>query len=561
MQLSQEQTILLGRLVKQALDKNISSKEALEALKRRFLAANPQLLKIRSDQLWIVYRELVERGQIVADTSLERVLRLKGIRTLSGVAPVAVLTKPYPCPGNCVYCPSDPDLPRSYLNDEPAVMRAIQAEYGAYRQVEIRLRALENIGHPTNKVSLIILGGTFTAYPRDYQEDFVQSCFEACNGERAAPDMPDGSRGGQAGSLTKAQQINESAARRMVDLSVETRPDEINEETIRWLRYLGVTRVELGVQSVFDDILEKCLRYHTVQQTVEATSLLRRAGIQVVYHMMLNLPGSDPKRDLEMFRILFSDPRFYPDQLKIYPCVVLEGTELYDLWRRGDYQPYSDKELIRLLVEIKKILPPYVRVNRLFRDIPVSNIRAGSKISNLRQVVRSELEKQGLRCQCIRCREVRDQSRPTPQPKLLMYRYEAIGGEAHFLSLVGRLDRLHGLLRLFLPQDRESHFLSELTGCALICELHVFGQAQSFDSFTSPDIPPLEADGGRAAPLPSEGAVQHHGLGQRLLQEAEKIARDSGFEKIAVTAAVGTRNYYRRFGFKAAGTYLLKNWA
>jgi len=507
MQLNQERTVLLGRLVKQALDKNISSKKELEALKRRFLAANPQLLKIRNDHLWVVYRELIKRGQIVADTSLESVLRLKGIRTLSGVAPVAVLTKPYPCPGSCVYCPNDPELPRSYLDDEPAVMRAIQADYSAYRQVEMRLQALKNIGHPTNKVELIILGGTFTAYPRDYQEEFVRNCFEACSG-------------GKAVSLAEAQQINESAARRMVGLSIETRPDELDEETIRWLRYLGVTRVELGVQSTFDDVLEKCHRLHTVQQTAEATSLLRRAGIQIVYHVMLNLPASDPKRDLEMFRILFSDPRFYPDQLKIYPCVVLEGTELWKWWRRGKYQPYSDEDLIRLLVEIKKVLPPCVRVNRLFRDIPVGNIRAGSKISNLRQIVQLELKKQGLRCRCIRCREVRDRSSVTPRLKLVVYRYEVLGGEEHFLSLVDEQDYLHGLLRLFFPRDRESHFLSELVGCALISELHVFGQVQSFDSSTLV-------------------GVQHRGLGGRLLQEAEKLAQDSGFEKIAVTSAVG----------------------
>ena len=422
------------------------------------------------------------------------------------------MTKPYPCPGQCVYCPTQKAIPKSYLDDEPAVMRAQMAGFDPYLQVKRRLKQLQATGHSVEKIELIIMGGTFSALPYSYQQRFIKRCFEAANARSAR-------------TLLAAQKINETAKNRIIGLTLETRPDQITAKEIKWMRQLGATRVEIGVQSVFDDVLEKVRRGHGVAAAIKATRLLKDAGFKVCYHLMPNLPGSDLKRDLEMFKIVFTDPRFKPDMIKIYPCVVVYQAELLAWFKKGKFLPYSDQELIDLLVKIKKIVPPWVRINRLGRDIPVANIVAGNKLSNIRQVV----QKRGVRCQCIRCREIRETK--ITNYKLQITNYSASGGEEYFLEFVDPNNRLYGLLRLRIPKSKKN---------ALVRELHVYGQALAIGE-------------------KEIRASQHQGLGRRLMQEAEKITRRKKLKKISVIAGVGSREYYRQLGYRLEGTYMIKS--
>jgi len=458
------------------------------------------------------------------DPRLARHLARKPTRTLSGVAPVSVLTPPHPCRGTCIYCPNDPSAPKSYLPDEPGVQRARRFRYNPFEQTAGRIRALENIGHPTDKVELLILGGTWSDYPPDYQEWFVRRCLDALNSVEAP-------------SLEEAQRLNEAAPHRQVGLVVETRPDCITLEEVRRLRRLGVTKVQLGVQSLDDRILSLNHRGHTVAQTRAAVRRLRLAGFKVVLHWMPNLYGATPESDLEDFRRLWDDPALRPDELKIYPCLLIEGTELYDLWQQGRYRPYDEEALIRLLMACKVLIPPYCRVNRLMRDIPAPDIAAGVTKSNLRQIVQERMAQEGLTCRCIRCREVRGDPVSPEDLQLRVTTYETDATLEHFLAYETSDERLAGFLRLSLP--REEPEIEELDGCAVVRELHVYGPAV-----------PL---GDRKA-----GRPQHAGLGARLLEQAQRIARAAGYSRLAVIAAVGTRPYYRERGFRREGTYMIR---
>ncbi len=474
------------------------------------------------DYLLRAYRQLCATGQMTFDPRLARHLRRKPTRTVSGVAPVTVLTKPHPCHGHCIYCPSVPEAPKSYLPDEPGVQRAIRFDYDPFTQTAGRVRAFQNIGHPTDKVELLILGGTWTDYPPDYREWFVRRCLDGLNGAAAR-------------SLSEAQRLNETSPHREVGLVVETRPDSISATEVRHLRRLGVTKVQLGVQSLDDHILTLNRRGHTVAQSRAAVRRLRLAGFKIVLHWMPNLLGATPESDLTDFQRLWSDPALRPDELKIYPCLLIKGTELYDLWREGKYQPYDEETLVELLASCKSTIPPYCRVNRLMRDIPAPNIVAGVARSNLRQVVQRRMAEEGSICRCIRCREVRDApvDPATLRPTTLFYETDAT--LEHFLAYETPEGQLAGFLRLSLPQvppDPE-----ELRGCAVVRELHIYGPALGL--------------GDR-----KEGRPQHIGLGTRLLESARRIAGDAGYPRLAVIAAVGTRPYYRRRGFRLVGTYM-----
>ena len=280
------------------------------------------------------YNKLVESGDWEPEPGLLASIRMKPVRTLSGVTTVTVLTKPYPCPANCIFCPDDARMPKSYLPDEPGAMRAVEHDFDPFDQVSSRLESLQAVGHPTDKVELLILGGTWSAYRKDYQEWFVQRCFEALNGKTAS-------------TLTEAQALNETSDHRNVGLVIETRPDEINLKEIAWLRYLGVTKIQMGVQSLDDHILELNHRGHTVKESIQAVSLLRAAGIKIVLHWMPNLLGATPDSDREDFKRLWLD--LCPDEIKIYPCQLLENAPLYDYWLRGEYKPYSQEELVSLV--------------------------------------------------------------------------------------------------------------------------------------------------------------------------------------------------------------------
>jgi len=479
------------------------------------------------------YQQLVESGEWQPDPRLLARIRMKPVRTLSGVTVVTVLTKPYPCPGKCIFCPTDVRMPKSYLPDEPGAMRALQHDFDPYNQVKSRLEALEAVGHPTDKIELLVLGGTWSAYRRDYQEWFILRIFDALNKVESK-------------TLVEAQARNETAAHRNVGLAIETRPDHIDQQELAWLRYLGVTKVQLGAQSLDDRILELNQRGHTVEQTRQAVSLLRAGGFKIVLHWMPNLLGATPASDRVDFLRLWDG--FCPDEIKIYPNQLLANAELYEYWQRGEFEPYTTKELIDLIADIKPTIPRYCRVNRVIRDIPSTNVVEGNKRTSLRQDIHIEMKKRGTRCQCIRCREVRRQPVGRESLRLEDQIYQTGAAEEHFLSFVTEEDKIAAFLRLSLPELDEhgkpplETDLADLPGAAIVREVHVYGQS-------------LEVG------AKQDGLAQHTGMGTQLLHRAEEIAHRKGFRRLAVIAAVGTRRYYLQRGFQRGEYYLIKDLA
>jgi elongator complex protein 3 len=467
------------------------------------------------------YHALVREGCLEPDEETLRRLRMKPTRTLSGVAPVSVLTRPHICPGQCVFCPSDARLPKSYLADEPGAMRALMLDFDPYRQTSKRIEAMCNVGHHTHKVELLVLGGTWSAYPRDYQAWFLWRCLDAMNGAESA-------------TLAEAQARNETARHRQVGLTIETRPDAITPDEVHWLRRLGVTRVQLGAQSLDDAILNRNKRGHTVADLRRAVSLLRGAGFKVALHWMPNLLGATPASDLEDFHRLWDDPALRPDELKIYPTALLPGTELYRHYQRGDYYPYDEEELVNLLAACKALVPRYCRINRVMRDIPAGNIVAGVTCSNLRQAVQARMAGR-TGCNCIRCREVRKGTVSPNDLSLEVTEYDTDRGRELFLEATTPDDRLAGFLRLSLPDLPPP--IEELEGCAIIRQVQIYGPALRIGQV-------------------GRGQAQHQGIGGWLIDEAKRRARRAGFGRLAVIAAVGTRRYYRRHGFTTDDLYM-----
>lgn len=493
------------------------------------------------------YNEMVADGTITPDTSLFDKLRMKPVRTLSGVTTVTVLTKPYPCPGKCIFCPTDVRMPKSYLPDEPGAMRGLEHQFDPYTQVRSRITQLENLGHPTDKIELLILGGTWSSYKRDYQEWFVARCFDAMNvfHHRAHGEHGENTNKISVDSvisvvnLPNLQSINETAAHRNVGLVIETRPDEITPDELRWLRHLGVTKVQLGAQSLDDHILDINKRGHDVATTHRAVSLLRAAGFKVVLHWMPNLLGATPESDRADFAKLWTG--LCPDEIKIYPNQLLANAELYEYWQRGEFHPYTTPELIDLIADIKPTIPRYCRVNRVIRDIPSTNVVEGNRRTSLRQDIHIEMKKRGTHCECVRCREVRGKAIHPESLKLDDMIYQTDSAEEHFVSFVTLDDKLAGFIRLSLPTENSpATEMSDLDNAALIREVHVYGQS-------------LAVGADRA------GAAQHIGLGTRLLVEAEAIAASHGFKRMAVISAVGTRGYYLDRGFTRGEYYLVKS--
>jgi elongator complex protein 3 len=485
------------------------------------------------------YRHLVAEGDLEADPLLMKRIRMKPMRTQSGVAPVTVLTAPAGCPGKCIFCPDDWRMPKSYLYDEPGCQRAERDGFDPYRQTLGRIRAFESIGHDAGKVELLILGGTWSAYSRDYRDWFVRRCFDAMN---AAGDP----RLGEAATLDEAQARNIHAAHRNVGLVVETRPDWVTPDEIRHLRRLGVTKVQIGVQSLDDEILALNKRGHDVAAVRQALGLLRTAGFKLHLHWMPNLYGATPDKDRADFARFFDDPAIRPDELKIYPCSLIADTELYTRWQAGDYTPYTLAELVALLADVKPTIPPYTRVNRLFRDIPAHHIQAGVTASNLREVVHAELARRGTRCGCIRCREVKRRSVSGHEVTLRVHTYDTDLTREHFLHFVTNAAHpepglIAGFLRLSLPLAPgvgSRAFLDEIAESALIREVHVYGPALGIDT------------------AGKDGEAQHTGLGTRLLDAARRISCEAGFRRISVIAATGTRAYYAARGFEQGDLYM-----
>jgi len=489
------------------------------------------------------YHQMVQSGEWAEDEHLLATIRMKPVRTLSGVTTVTVLTKAYPCPGRCVFCPTEDYMPKSYLADEPGAARAYQNKFDPFNQVHSRLTEYTAVGHPTDKVELLILGGTWSAYKRDYQLWFIKRCFDAMNQPENTPAAPASEPASQQSvdlaQLQAAHTLNETASHRNVGLVIETRPDEISAKELTWLRQLGVTKVQMGAQSLDDRVLALNLRGHTAADTLRATALLRAAGFKIVLHWMPNLLGATLESDRADFARLWQDG-YAPDELKIYPTQLLETAELYQYWQRGEYTPYTTEELIALLADLKATIPEYCRVNRIIRDIPSTHVVEGNKRTSLRQDVLLELERRGQACHCIRCREVRNSK---VQPDELAFNdltYHPAYAEEHFLSYVTPNDKIAGYLRLSLPDSNAPQLgMADLENAALIREVHVYGQSLAVGSEQS-------------------GAAQHIGLGTHLLQKAAEIAYAQGFSRLAVIAAIGTRRYYESRGFKRGELYMVQ---
>lgn len=475
-------------------------------------------------QLVAAYHRFCADGRLPFERKTLRKLQRKPTRTISGVAPVAVLTKPYPCPGQCIFCPTVDGQPKSYLPDEPGAARAASLRFDPFTQTAVRISTFEGLGHSTDKVELLILGGSWSAYPAPYQEWFIRRCLEAMN------DC-------EAGSLLEAQLANEKARHRNVGLVIETRPDMITLAEIGRLRRLGVTKVQLGAQSLDDRILRLNRRGHTAAQTRSAVRLLRLAGMKIAVHWMPNLYGATPESDLADFARWWDDPSLRPDEMKIYPTALLQGTELYHLWQAEEYAPYSEPDLIDLVAACKTLVQPYCRINRVMRDIPAGNIVEGSKKSNLRQIVQQRLTKQGARCYCIRCSEVRAGQVSRDELRLDDLAYRTDATEERLLRFLTPGNKLAGYLRLSLPDIDVTPVMAELKGHAVIREVHVYGPALAISST-------------------SEGEAQHIGLGEQLIRRAIQIARSAGYGRIAVIAAVGTRDYYRKHAFQLGALYM-----
>jgi elongator complex protein 3 len=472
--------------------------------------------------------------------TLEKILQKRAVRTISGVTPIGILTKPYPCPGKCVYCPTDVRMPKSYLASQPAAARALRNKFHPYDQVTNRIAAVKDSGHPVSKLEVIVMGGTWSFLPHRYQSWYVKNIFDAANGTSSA-------------SLTEAQHLNESAEHRVIGLTLETRPDFITEKELIRMRKMGCTRIEIGVQTLDDEVSKLTKRGHGRKHVVRATKLMKDFGFKICYHLMPGLPGSTPAKDLKMMREVFENPDFCPDFVKIYPCQVLDNSELKSWWEQGKFTPLRDKELVKLLLKFKQFVPQWTRIMRLLRDIPVDDVLDGARFSNLRQILKSQPKKVkeitgedftgDWPCKCIRCREVgfADPSSLEKPLKLVRRDYEASGGTETFLSYESEDEKvIFALLRLRKPSGQKfSKIGSVLHNSALIREVHSYGSEISV------------GDG--------MGVGQHRGLGRKLVAEAERIAQDEWhLGRMTIIAGVGTRGYYEKFGYALRSTYMTK---
>jgi elongator complex protein 3 len=533
-------------IIRELVKKNNASPAFLHSLKRT-VSKKTGCGILSNTLIFAEYKKLCAKKESKKNTHLEQLLRVRKIRSLSGVAIITNLTMPYGCPGTCVYCPTERRMPKSYIATEPAAARALTLNFDPYLQTAKRIAVLEGNGHPADKIELIIKGGTWSAYPKKYREWFISQCFCAMNAggkTSAKKNTPSSWKTWNASELVRQQKKNETARHRCIGLTIETRPDWITPEEILHLRILGCTRVELGVQTIDDTILKTIKRGHTSKDTARATKLLKDAGCKVDYHLMPGLPGANQKKDIYTARTVFSDERFQPDTVKLYPCSVIPNTELEQWWKQGAYIPYSTETLIDLLSTIKSFVPPYVRLARVIRDIPSQHIAAGNKVTNLREIISLHMKNKGLSCVCLRCREAGH--RPTAayaqKPFFVQRHYAASGGNEYFLSFESKDNRtVFAFLRLRFPtkHKKEVPLLPELQHAALVRELHTYGQL----------VPISDTQ---------KNASQHKGLGKKLLKKAELLAKKSGYKKMAIIAGIGVREYYKKQGYTLEGTYMVK---
>ena len=580
------------------IDSSAHSTEREKLIPKR--AILPYFLQVKQNndelwQSWNVTPELEER--------FIRSVRMKPRRTASGVATITVITRPHTCSSNCIYCPCDLRMPKSYLANEPACQRAELTFFDPYVQVAARLQALHQMGHSTDKVELIVLGGTWSDYPESYQYWFIKELFRALNewpnspshiqerlnwyssfglqnsedalssfvAEQQAAVFDDTATYNQAfhklydtsqphqsawsqmqstyDELVEQQHVNETAAARVVGLVIETRPDTITPDNLRMFRELGCTKIQIGIQSTRQEILDANKRQMSVAQIKRAFSLIRLYGFKIHSHLMVNLLGATPEADKQDFKTFVTNPGFLPDEIKLYPCALVSGTQLVQKYRENAWQPYAKDELVDVLVQDVLATPPYVRISRMIRDISATDILVGNKHTNLRQMVEQELTSEDVasRVQEIRFREINQQQVRAAELTLQDFAYTTAVSDEHFLQWVTADNKIAGFCRLSLPHwdkltagacDVTANELLVQPDQAMIRELHVYGQALS---------------------LGSEGmSAQHQGLGQKLLAEASSIAAEAGYTSLNVISSIGTRAYYRAQGFSDAGLYQQK---
>ena len=516
----------LAELASQIIDLGISDQDRLNRAKLDFCRKHGlDWMPRNSDILSALPSDIRER--------FSEDLRIKKVRSVSGVNVIGVMTSPRGCPhGRCAFCPMEKGFPMSYTSGEPAAMRGMQSGYDPFVQIRSRIEQLKAIGHEPSKVELVIQGGTFLAAPLDYQEEFVKRCLDALN------DV-------ESGDLEQAKARAEIGKTRNVGLTVETKPDWCKKSHVDQMLRFGCTRVEIGVQIIDDAVYELTNRGHSVQDVVESFQIARDAGFKIVAHMMPGLPGSNLQKDLESFKTLFSDSGFRPDMMKIYPCLVMEGTQLYDWWKNGSYVPLETDDAAELIARVKEFVPPWVRIMRVHREFPVHLIKAGVKSGNLRELALKRLKERGKKCRCIRCREIghrasKDNVSIHPQTVQLVFReYEASDGKEFFIAAEdAETDALVGYVRLRVPSVKSTRKEVDISS-AIVRELHVYG---------------TEVPIGRHR----RGAWQHLGFGQRLLAEAEEQARRQSANKVLVLSALGTRQYYRHRGYHQLGPYMCK---
>lgn len=550
-------------IIEEIINNKIKTRQELE-IRKRELCRSRKLKTFMSNSSILKYASSKEK-ELVSD-----ILRKKPTRTLSGVAIVAVMCKPHKCPhGRCFYCPESNTAPPSYTGEEPAALRGRMFEFHPYVQCFNRLKQLHKVGHPVDKVELIIMGGTFPSLDTSYQEWFSSQCLKAMVDFGICLDKPYINPDFEISDTIKnkiyqfppysngdvklyppndyvlnqeIQYGNEESKVRCVGMTFETRPDYCKEAHVDHMLNLGVTRVELGVQTIYDRIYSEVKRGHTVKDSVDANRILRDSAIKVAMHFMPGLFLS-AKEDLEMFKTIFTDSRYKPDMLKIYPVLVTEGSELYEMWKSGNYHPYTSEEAVDLIVKIKEILPKWVRTMRIQRDIPTTLIHGGIENSNLGEFVYNRLEEEDINCKCIRCREIGHKKTKETYSlddfKLFEEDYIACNGKEYFLSIEDKNEEsLAGFLRLRLPSPQAHR--SEITDkTALLRELHVYGNMLKIGK-------------------KGNNIGQHTGFGERLIQRAEEIAVDEGKEELLIISGIGTRNYYRKFNYERKGPYMAK---
>lgn len=556
---------VLEHIIEYIAQKQPRTKAEFDELRRKKCSAL-KIAQPSNQQLLTAYHSLIKNKRIAKNEAIEHFIRKANIRSLSGIAVITSLVKPYPCPGKCVYCPTEVRMPKSYIASEPAAARSLRLNFDPYELMQGRITMLEKNGHPCDKIEYITKGGTWNAYTLKYQYWYILESFRACNNlTRKRPtartyesDWTKKPLAELQRALEKEQTYNEQAKHRIIGITLETRPDAITPKTIDHMRRQGCTRIELGLQAPDDAILSLIQRGHTVDEFKRAICLLRTAGFKVDLHFMPDLPGTTPQHDVDMYKLLFDDPSLRPDMVKIYPNTVIPSAELYQWFIDGRYTPYGSEALFQALLEMKKYTPRYCRISRLIRDIPEHEIKAGNKVTNLRQELEEALHKQGLVCQCLRCREIGRQIKSIPAdtiPQLYIDEYDTIGGKEYFITFEDpKRIAVFGFLRLRLqkkdtPQDQHNQIqqlntllgIGELTEMAFIRELHTYGQLVGI---------------GKTGHIATS---QHKGIGKKLVMAAERIARNNGYKHIAVISGVGVRGYYRKLGYRKQHTYMTKH--